>query len=230
MQFRRLLLGFLALAVFSLSACSGKSAQEEIYDHLEKAVSLEDGFREQQDPLVDLENKENKLYNQIVDLSMDKFDKIKDLSKQASEIVDKRKEKLELEKESIDAAKEEFDKIKPLISEIDEDKKEAKENAKDLYKTMQDRYDAYQNLYSSYKDSLKLDSALYDMLQNKDLKEEDLQKQIEKINNNYDKVTQANKKFNQYTEEYNQLKKDFYKSAGMKVTYEESSNKSEKNK
>jgi ABC-type siderophore export system fused ATPase/permease subunit len=62
-----MLYALLTIVTFLLSACTGQSAQEKIYDHLEKAVTLEDAFSEQQQPLVDLENKEQKLYNEIID-------------------------------------------------------------------------------------------------------------------------------------------------------------------
>ncbi|MBH0228981.1 YkyA family protein [Halobacillus sp. KCTC 3957] len=222
-----MLMGVLTAVVLFLTACTGSSAQEEIYDHLEKAVTLEETFREQQKPLVQLENKEQELYNQIIDLSMNEFDKIKELSKEAAGIVEQRQEKLKLEKESIESAKEEFDQIKPLIDDIKEENQEAKEKAEQLYETMQKRYDSYQKLYASYEEALKLDSELYQMLQKEDLTEEELQKQIEAINESYNQVLEANEEFNQYTEEYNQLKKEFYQALDIEVTYEEPAEKQE---
>ncbi|WP_079480445.1 YkyA family protein [Halobacillus salinus] len=218
----RFLLALLAAAAFLLSACTGPSAQEEIYDHLEKAVTLEDAFREQQQPLVELENKEQELYNQIIELSMNEFDQIKKLSQEAAGLVEDRREKLELEKESIEAAKEEFDKIEPLIGDLEEDT-EVKKKAEAMYEKMQERYEAYQELYNSYDEALTLDTELYEMMQKEDLKEEDLQKQIDSINQTYTKVIEANEKFNQYTEEYNDLKKEFYQASDLDVEYEEDS-------
>ncbi|MCA1012575.1 YkyA family protein [Halobacillus halophilus] len=211
----------LAAAIFIMTACTGPSAQEEVYNHLEEAVEKEEGFREQQQPLVKLENEEQELYKKIIDLNMDQFDKIQSLSKEAAGIVEERQEKLEAEKESIDAAKEEFDEIEPLIDELDEENAEAKETAKELVDTMDNRYQAYQKLYEAYNEALKLDSELYEMLQNKELAEEDMEKKIESINNSYDQVIEANKEFNQHTDEYNKQKKELYEALDLNISYEE---------
>ncbi len=223
----------LAATIFILSACSGQSAQEKIYEHLEKAVSLEDEFRKQQEPLKKLEEQEQELYNQIIDLSMDEFDQIKKLSKEAAALVEEREEKLKLEKESIDAAKEEFDKIKPLIEDLDEEQAEAKKIAEQLVDTMNKRYNAYQDLYEAYQKALDLDKELYEMLQQKDLTQEELQQQVKSINESYSAVIEANEQFNTYTKEYNELKKQFYEAVGLDVSYEdsaESESKDNKNK
>nr|WP_245831814.1 YkyA family protein [Oceanobacillus senegalensis] len=59
------------------------------------------------------------------------------------------------------------------------------------------------------------------MLQREDLKQEELTDHINKINDSYQKVLDANKEFNQYTVEYNELKKEFYQAAGLEVTFDE---------
>ncbi|MEC3882193.1 YkyA family protein [Halobacillus sp. HZG1] len=210
----------LAVAAF-LPACTGQSAEEQIYEHLEKAVTLEDAFREQQQPMVDLETEEQQLYEEIINLNMDQFDEIEEKSKQAASIVEKRREKLELEKESIDSAKEEFDEIEPLIEDLDEENAEAKEKAEQLVETMNARYDSYQDLYSAYDEALTLDAKLYEMMQNEDLKEEKLQEQIDKINQKYNEVIEQNETFNKHTEEYNALKKELYEAMELDVTYEQ---------
>jgi len=211
---------FMALAavVFIMTACTGLSAQEEMYNHLEEAVEKEEGFREQQQPLVKLENEEQELYEKIIDLNMDQFDKIQSLSKEAAGIVEERQEKLEAEKESIEAAKEEFNEFKPLIDELGEEQAEAKEKAQELVETMDSRYQAYQKLYDAYNKALKHDKELYDMLQNKELAEEDMQKKIESINNSYNQVIEANKEFNQHTDQYNNEKKELYEALDLNVS------------
>ncbi|GEN55472.1 YkyA family protein [Halobacillus faecis] len=215
----------LAVAAF-LSACTGQSAEEQIYEHLEKAVTLEDAFREQQQPMVDLETEEQQLYEEIINLNMDQFDEIQEKSKQAASIVEERREKLELEKESIDAAKEEFDKIEPLIEDLEEENTDAKEKAEQLVETMNARYDSYQNLYGAYDEALTMDAKLYEMMQNEDLTEEQLQEQIDKINQKYNEVIEHNETFNKHTEEYNTLKKELYEAMELDVTYEEQSESS----
>lgn len=208
-----------------LTACSGQSTTEEMYDHMEEAVSLEENFEEQQDTIAKLEQQEKEIYNQIINLGTSEFDKIKELSKKALDLIDQRAEKLKLEKESITAAKEEFTKIEPLIEDIEE--KAIKEKGNQLYTTMSERYSAYKDINKAYTEALKLDKELYEMLQKKELKEEDLKKQIEEINQSYDKVLTANKTFNDKTKQYNQQKQKFYELAGLNVEYETDSTNEE---
>ncbi|MBT2216187.1 hypothetical protein F3157_06960 [Virgibacillus dakarensis] len=201
-----------------LSACNGASTEEKIYDHLEEAVTLEAAFEEQQKPIVDLEKKEQELYAQIIDLGMDDFDKIKDLSQQAIETIEKRSDKIGKEKESIEASKDEFVKMEDLVDKL-EDKK-VKDKAKEMYDAMMKRYKAYDSLNKAYRNSLKLEKELYTMLQKEDVEQETLTDHISKINDSYQNVLEANKKFNTCTTTYNALKKEFYQAAEIEVEYD----------
>ncbi|SDJ04600.1 YkyA family protein [Salimicrobium halophilum] len=208
-------IGVLAVLV----GCSGQSAKEEMYDHLEKTVTLEDAFKEQQSALSELEQEEQKLYNQIIDSSMNDLEKIQQLSDEALALVEERKEKLELENESIQSAKEEFSKVAPLIGDI-EDNEEAQSVANDLVAAMEERYAAYEKMHSAYQEALKLDEELYTMLKQEDLEEETLRSQVESINEKYQQVIEINDTFNEKTESFNKLKKDFYEAADLNVSYE----------
>ncbi|APH05417.1 YkyA family protein [Bacillus weihaiensis] len=203
------------LLLVILVGCLGPSPEETIYQKLEKVVSLEESFQEQQEPLLALEKEENELFNQIMDLGMKEFDQVVSLSNQALEMIDEREEKMQVENESIMASKEEFKGITLEMEKIeDEDTLEILEN---LQTTMENRYDSYETLYNHYSTSIKLDKELYEMLQNEELTMEELEEQISKINDSYEKVMNENEIFNGYTEEYNQLKTDFYQIAGLNV-------------
>lgn len=197
----------------------GESTEEKMYNHLEEAVALEDQFREQQEPLAKAEKKEQKLYDEIVALSMDEFDKIKSLSTEAEALAEKRMGYLKKEKESIDAAYEEFENIKDLSEELEGE--EVQKSAKTLIEKMDNRYSAYQNLYKEYKTAIELDKKLYSMLQEKELTLEQLQEQIKKVNEQYSKVSKQKEEFNKYTTEFNDSKKAFYKAADLNVNYGE---------
>ncbi|WP_273125153.1 YkyA family protein [Bacillus weihaiensis] len=203
------------LLLVILVGCLGPSPEEKIYQKLEKVVSLEKSFQEQQEPLLALEKEENELFNQIMDLGMKEFDQVVSLSNQALEMIDEREEKMQVENESILASKEEFKGITLEMEKIeDEDTLEILEN---LQTTMENRYESYETLYNHYSTSIKLDKELYEMLQNEELTMEELEEQISKINDSYEKVMNENEIFNGYTEEYNQLKIDFYQKAGLNV-------------
>ncbi|WP_270182053.1 YkyA family protein [Alkalihalobacillus sp. CinArs1] len=196
----------------------GESTEEKMYNHLEEAVALEDQFREQQEPLAKAEKKEQGLYDEIVALSMDEFDKIKSLSEEAEALTEKRLEYLNNEKESIDKAYEEFENTKELSEDLEG---EVQKSANTLIEKMDKRYEAYQTLYKEYKAAIELDKKLYSMLQDKELTLEQLQEQIKSVNDQYTKVSEQKEKFNTYTTEFNEAKKAFYKAAELNVNYGE---------
>lgn len=198
-----------------LTGCFGPSPQENIYATLENVVTLENQFKAQQDPLLELEKKETALYNEIMGLGMQEFEKVVALSKEAITHVENRKMKIEAEYESIMDSKKEFEKVSDEIENIDDEKLTRK--AKELQSTMNNRYDTYEDLYQAYKLSSSLDKELYTILQKKELTIEELEAQIKKINDSYKKVMEQNEKFNQLTEEYNKLKIDFYEAAELSV-------------
>ncbi|WP_240510147.1 YkyA family protein [Virgibacillus profundi] len=213
------LLFILIISMAILSACSGETTEEKIHNHLEEAVSLEEGFESQQSEITKLEKEEQKLYSQIIDLGMDDFDKIKELSSQAIEIIDERAEKIAKEKESIDASQEEFNKTQDLIENLEDP--DVKDKAEKMDEIMDNRYEAYNTLHTAYTKSLELEKELYTMLQSEELEQEELTAQIDTINESYQHVLEANEQFNENTVEYNALKEEFYKLAEIDVTYEE---------
>lgn len=209
--------------IIILSACSGESTEEKIHNHLEEAVSAEQGFEKQQKEITDLEKQEQGIYGKIVDLGMEDFDEIKDLSQQALKSIDKRAEAMKQEKESMDESKDEFAKTDKLIDKLEE--KDVKSKATQLQKVMNDRYKTYDALYKPYNKSLQQEKDLYEMLQKEELEQEELTEQITNINKSYENVLEANDQFNEDTKEYNDLKKEFYSAADIDVTYEDNAEK-----
>lgn len=198
-----------------LSGCLGPSPEEKIYTILEDVVTSEDSFKEQQEPLFELEKKESELYNQIMDLGMKEFDKVITLSKEALALVEERETRINNEYKSIKSSKEKFAAIKEEIEKIkDED---LAKQASQLNSTMEDRYSTYEKLYESYKTSISLDKELYTMLQKKDLTLEVLEAQISKVNDSYKTVMKHNEEFNKLTENFNKLKMEFYEKAELNV-------------
>lgn len=199
-----------------LSACFSKSTPvEKMYVVLENVVSTENVFKEQQEPLVELEKQEKEIYDKIISLGMEDFDEIIRLSDQAIDIVDKRKDHMHKEQESIAASQKEFNKARPLINEIEEGA--LKENAQNLYDTMTERYKIHDELYQKYLEGVKLDKELYLMFKNEDLQLEQLDAQITKINGIYAEILKKNEDFNEKTKEYNDAKLSFYKESGLKI-------------
>lgn len=205
---------------FLLMGClGGPTPEEQIYETLEKVVTVEKDFEEQQNPLVELEKKEKELYDEILTLGMKEFDQIVSLSNDALAIVGDRETRINNEQKSIEASKKEFQKVDALISEIKEDS--VKEEANELVSLMNERYESYEDLYTVYKEAIEHDKKLYEMFQNEELTLDELEQQITLINETYEKVVAANETFNKLTDQYNKAKVTFYQNAGLEVVFKE---------
>jgi hypothetical protein len=201
-----------------LFGCNGPKPAETIYEHLEKAVSLEAGFEEAQEPLVAAEESEQELYHQIMKLSMSEFEKIKSLSEEALKLAAERKSLLLVEKESIQASYTEFERIEPLVIELKEE--ELKKSADSLYKAMEARRSSYETLHDDYLEAIQLDVELYELFQKEELTIDELKAHIEKLNTQYEKVMMAKDDFNLKTDEYNESKELFYEKADLNISFE----------
>lgn len=209
----------LAAGVLSLAGCLDRQTPEEkMFDQLEKVVSIEKVFEDQQDPLVELEKQEKKIYEEIITLGMKEYDQIVKLSDDALKIADQRNEHIDKEKESIRESEKEFKKVDAVIKEIKDSS--LKKQASVLQKTMEERYEIHDVLYKNYKQGLQYDKELYEMLKDKQLSFEKLEEQINKVNKVYEIVLKNNQEFNEKTDQYNKEKMDFYKNAGIELNRE----------
>ncbi|MDX8044877.1 YkyA family protein [Gracilibacillus sp. S3-1-1] len=213
---KRLLLTCLLLS-FVLAGCSGDSVANNMYNHLEKTIELEQPFVDGQAPFTALEEQEQDLYDQIINLTADEMDEIQTLADEAISTVAERKELLQTEAEAMEEAEEEFDLVKRFTDDLDD---ESKSVAEDMVEAMDNRYEAYQQLNEAYLSSLEEDMTLYELFKDEDLTEEDLREQTDQVNAAYDEVLSINTEFNEWTDTYNQLKQDFYDTTELNVVYE----------
>ncbi|MDQ0350450.1 prefoldin subunit 5 [Alkalibacillus filiformis] len=214
-----LLTAVLALSLVFLAACNGgNQAAENIYDHLETSVELEEEFHEAQSELVEIEQQEYELYNEMIEVNMDELDEIEGTVNEALDLLDERRQLMEQEMDSIDAAKVEFDQVEQYVEDLDE---EAQPAANDMIEKMDERYEAFVSLYDAYMQSLDYDEELYEMLLDEELESETLDEQVDLVNNSYDEITEAQETFNQRTSEFNDLKRDFYEAVELEVEFVE---------
>ncbi|MDA1475701.1 YkyA family protein [Bacillus changyiensis] len=192
-----------------------KDPVQTLHESLEKIVELEKPFRKAQKSLKTLEQAEGKLYDKMIKLNMDEFKQMIKLSNKALKQAEKRQEHLDLEKESIEKAKKEFKRAQSMVKEIEDQK--VKKKAKNLISHMEKRYQAYDQFNKDYQKAIHLDKQLYKLMQNKQLKLQDLEKQLKSINEKYNEVLKQNVAFNDYTTEYNKVRKDFYKDCGFDI-------------
>ena len=203
----------LILTVIFAGCTKEKTPEEKMYTVLEKVVKAEKVFEEQQNPLVELEKKEKGIYDQIIELGMKEYDQIVKLSDEALLLVDQRKELLDKETNSIKLSEKEFSKAANIKDKFDDPS--LTKVANELYETMMKRYEAHNELFTEYNEALKNDKTLYEMFKNKNLPLEDLESQVNKLNETYKRIYNANEKFNMLTEQYNDKKLLFYKQAGL---------------
>lgn len=203
-----------------LTGCMDQdSPVDKMYQVLEKVASVENGFEEQQEPLVELEKKEKELYNQIMALGLKQHEEVNKLADEAIPLVEKRQGHLQKETDSIKASEKEFEKVVAIKDDLKDSKQ--KKLAVELYETMMKRYKAHSQLSKGYLKALEKDKELYTMLKKESIAYEELENQIVTLNKSYQTVFKANEEFNKLTEQYNDKKLDFYKASGLKVKSEE---------
>lgn len=218
--FRKISFAMILIAsVLSLAGCLNKqSPEEKMFVELEKVVSIEKTFEDQQNPLVELETKEKEIYEKIISLGMKEYDQIVKLADEALANADKRAEHIDKEKESIEESRKEFRNIDKILEEIED--AGVKQQANELRTTMIKRYEIHDDLYKNYKLGLQYDKELYEMLKDKELSFENLEKQVNKVNGIYETVLKDNQEFNDQTDQYNKEKLAFYEKAGIEVSPE----------
>ncbi|WP_052807016.1 YkyA family protein [Mesobacillus subterraneus] len=218
--FRKISFTMIMIAiVLSLTGCLNKqSPEEKMFVELEKVVSIEKTFEDQQNPLVELETKEKEIYEKIISLGMKEYDQIVKLADEALANADKRVEHIDKEKESIEESRKEFRNIDKILEEIEDNG--VKQQANELRTTMIKRYEIHDDLYKNYKLGLQYDKELYEMLKDKELSFENLEKQVNKVNGIYETVLKDNQEFNDQTDQYNKEKLAFYEKAGIEFSPE----------
>jgi hypothetical protein len=215
LRINRIILALIA-SVFLLTGCVSKEkSAEEIYKMLENVVEAEKEFEEQQEPLLALEKEEKEIYNQIIALGMKQHEEVVKLSDQALSLIEKRRGHLQKEIDSINASKKEFKKTEEIKEKINDP--EQKRKMEDLFEIMSNRYKVHKQLSKEYKAALEHDEELYLMLKNESISYDRLETHVMGLNTTYQKVFDANEKFNELTAQYNKKKLEFYKEAGLNL-------------
>lgn len=214
----RIIFSIFAISFLLTGCVSKEKTTERMYQALENVVEAEKAFKEQQEPLVELEKQEKEIYNQIMALGMKQHDQIVKLSDEAISIIDKRREHLQKEIDSIDTSKTEFKNAEEIRKEIDDSKQ--KKKATELLEIMRNRYKVHSQLAKEYSSALDNDKKLYQMLKNESISYEKLEEHVTNLNTIYQKVYDKNEEFNELTAQYNEKKLEFYEEAGLKLEKE----------
>ncbi|MDP4169502.1 MAG: YkyA family protein [Bacillota bacterium] len=203
-------------SILMLTGCfNQQTPAEKMYVVMEKVVTAEKGFEDQQDPLVELEMKEKVQYDQIMALGMKQYEKVVKIADEAIKNSLQRKAYMNVEQKSLKESEMEFKKTGEFIKDIDDD--QLRNKAKELYKTMMTRYKTHAVLYREYMTGIAYDQELYRLFEKQNVTLDELQSEINKINSTYKKIYAANNQFNELTLKYNKEKLSFYEIAGIKI-------------
>lgn len=204
---KKYIVSFVSAAAL-LTGCSG-TAQEQAAAIFEKTAEAEASFVDQQQPLKKLEEKEQEIYQEIMNKGQKDEKQWKVLKEKAEKNLKEREEKLSAEREAMEKAADEFAEMKELKSDIQDEK--AKEKLDELVKTANQRYKEHEKVSKLYEEVLQLNKELYGMLENKETKLAEAEEHIAKINEKNEKLQAANKRFNELTDTFNNQKDEFEK-------------------
>jgi peptidoglycan hydrolase CwlO-like protein len=199
---------WLMAVLLLLGSCDELAVEQDVLSTLKKIATYEHNAVDQQKKLNELEQKQNKLYDQIMSYGMKQFTKVEQLSKESLELIKERDKHIEKEHKAIQSAKREINAIKKKISQLHDGN--IRRQATRLVDIEKKRYETYDDLYLHYKEMLSLEKDLYILLQNRHTTPEQLQRHIEHVNEQYKKLIGANQQFNEDTETYNKEMKRLY--------------------
>jgi len=202
---KKIVIGTFLSTTLILSACSiGASNDEKLSDTLAKVYEEEQGYRDAQQKLAELEKKEQSTFNEVMKLTQEQKDdvtlKVEELKASLSERLTLLKE----ENESIDNAQESLTSFEEIVE--DAKKEEVKSSLTDLKTLLESRYEAHEVVSSEYQKLTDLQSTLYEMLADENTEQAQLQEQVDKVNKQNDVVQSSINAFNDETKKLNETK------------------------
>lgn len=203
----------IAAFLFILLAGCGRLPEEKIQNILESARGQEAGYETEQKEIAQLEQEEQKLFDEIIEKTSEDLDEIEKIANEALKNIDQRSKKIGLEKDSIQKSREEFSTVEKQITKLSDAELEKKAN--ELVRQMELRYGAYDDLYNSYETMLKSEKGFYQAMKNEQVQKAELEELLVELNKSYKDVLDKNDKFNKTSEKYNKIKTTFYEKAEL---------------
>nr|WP_281381375.1 YkyA family protein [Geomicrobium halophilum] len=165
--------------IFSALVSCGTTPEQRMQTHVEQTVELEEGFQEQQEPLLAAEEAERERFEEMMERGLNERDENEALVSEAIQYVEERKKRMEAERKSLKAAYEEFQKGAAYVHEIEDE--DVEEQAMILVEVMEKRYEVHSALYEAYIQAASLDRELYEMFLEEEVDFGDLEEQINLI-------------------------------------------------
>ncbi|MGE6487837.1 YkyA family protein [Paenisporosarcina sp. NPDC076898] len=208
---RNFVIGTVLSTSLLLSACSiGTSAEQQLSDSLTKVYDEEQGYRDAQAKLAELEKKEQLTFNQTMELTQNQKEEVSVKVEELKSSLAKRLTLLKEENDSIKNAQESLSTLDKIVEDAKDD--QIKSSVSDLQGVMDARYEAHDQVSAEYQKLTDLQSALYEMLTKEETQQAELQKQVVKVNEQNEVVQSAINAFNDATKQLNEKKESVYDS------------------
>ncbi|MGB3260968.1 YkyA family protein [Paenisporosarcina sp.] len=208
---KKIVIGTVLSTSLLLSACSiGTSAEQQLSDSLTKVYEEEQGYRDAQAKLAELEKKEQLTFNQTMELTQEQKEEVSVKVEELKSSLSERLTLLKEENDSIEKAQESLSSLDKIVEEAKDD--QIKSSVSDLQESMDARYESHDQVSAEYQKLTDLQSTLYEMLTNEETQQAELQEQVVKVNEQNEVVQSAINAFNDATKELNEKKESVYDS------------------
>ncbi|HLG27371.1 MAG TPA: YkyA family protein [Paenisporosarcina sp.] len=208
---KKIVIGTFLSTSLLLSACSmGASSEEKLSGTLEKVYEEEQGYRDAQQQLAELEKKEQSTFNAAMELSQEQKDEVALKVGELKASLSKRLTLLKEENESIGKAQDSLSSFEDLVEDTKDEA--VKTSLLDLKTSIEARYEAHEVVSNEYQKLTNLQITLYDMLADEETEQSQLQEQVIKVNKQNDVVQSAINAFNEATKKLNEMKSSVYDS------------------
>ena len=180
----------------------------EIVQLIGKIVLLDAELEKQQHKIVLVEKKEKELFDQLVVQDINDTEKIQSLVENTLECAKKRKDMIENEEKIIQQSMQTLEAVSFLLGKI-----KVTSLKKEINKVMvsvQERNQIHEQLVEVYKRSIQEDITLYSLWNKKSVTISQLEKQIDFVNDSYEKVEEANVNYNIAKLELEKVRNQFF--------------------
>lgn len=178
------------------------------FEKHEKIASIELAESENIKNLISYAQKENKLYQEIIQEGKENISSILPKINEAMNGID--------ESEKLNVVNEErMEQIIGILHESDSLAQKIKEKnvqvlAEEMNTTYRSRLETMKKIHVQYGDVLKEEKNLYGMLGNEEASLQQIDDLVQQLTVKYDAITQLNETFNTLTKEYNEKKQQLY--------------------
>ncbi|MBD8498409.1 YkyA family protein [Paenibacillus arenosi] len=210
-------IGVLAMivAMATMLAACGAPSSEKLFSSFEQAASTESAASAAFEELKQLESKDQKQYDRILDKGERSNVNVQTLITQTMSSLDQRQQAMMKVKEQVTVAYEHVAKAQSQVDKLEP--AQGKDQAAQALTAYTKRYETVQQLASQYEKLIAAERALYEQLKVEQTNLKQLQQAVRERNQQWTQVNQLKQQFNQYTEQFNTNKDAFYKAAGIQT-------------